>query len=390
MTSTTVASPTRTRLVVALGVLVLLGSMVVAVAVGAGDRDFLDLGIYRDAVSTWWHGDSPYGVAFTDGLQFNYPPSSLVLLVPLDLLPQTLTGVLLVLLGAVLLWSSGRWSLPGAPITGIALTTGLLSMSEPVQMTWRYGQVDLLVVAAVTAALVRPVGRGAAPLLGAAAGLKLLPVTFLLVPALQHRLRTVGLALATTGLLVALALVRAPSMLGDYLDQLVHGAVLIRPADEGHNVSWRGLLGWAVGDHATAAWFLVVLALGAVGLVTLVRAVRLGDRLSAVCVVALLGLLLSPVTWTHHWVWVVLLLGTAIPWWRSDRRIDRAHLIAVLALTAAMVLWLPTWFTDVDHSYRTDGLRWLCAYSYVLLGTVVLVTLALRVRTDAVAARSGP
>jgi hypothetical protein len=48
-----------------------------------------------------------------------------------------------------------------------------------------------------------------------------------------------------------------------------------------------------------------------------------------------------------------------------------------------MVLWVPAWFANPDHSYGTDGLRWLSAYSYVLLGTVVLLTLAVRVRTDA-------
>jgi alpha-1,2-mannosyltransferase len=173
-------------------------------------------------------------------------------------------------------------------------------------------------------------------------------------------------------------------MLGDYLDQLLHGAVVIRPGDVGHNVSWRGLLGWALGaDRAGAAWLVVTLVLGMVGLVTVVVALRTGDAVAAVSAVALVGLLLSPVTWTHHWVWIAVVLGTALPAWRSPRRVDRAHLVAVLTLTTALVAWVPTWFTNPDHSYGTDGLRWLSAYSYVLLGTVALLTLALRVRTDA-------
>ena len=118
-------------------------------------------------------------------------------------------------------------------------------------------------------------------------------------------------------------------------------------------------------------------------LATVVRTLRTGDTVAAVSTVALVGLLLSPVTWTHHWVWVAVVLGTALPAWRSTRPIDRAHLSAVLALVVATVLWVPTWFLNQDHSYGTDGLRWLSAYSYVLLGTVVLITLALRVRADA-------
>jgi alpha-1,2-mannosyltransferase len=377
-------APTRQRIVVVLGLALVVGSAVVAVEIGIGDRDFLDLGIYRDAVSTWWHGQSPYGVPYSDDLQFNYPPSSLVLLTALSVLPRTLTGILLVAVGAALLGLVLRWSLPVLPTTGIAALAGVLALSEPVQMTWRYGQVDLIVLAAVSAALLRASARAEGPLLGAAAGLKLLPVSFLVVPALQRRWRTVVVALVTTAGLVVVAVARTPSMLGDYLDQLLHGAVVIRPGDVGHNVSWRGLLGWALGaDRAGTAWLVVTLVLGLVGLVTVVVALRTGDAVAAVSALALVGLLLSPVTWTHHWVWIAVVLGTALPAWRSPRRVDRAHLVAVLTLTTALVAWVPTWFTNPDHSYGTDGLRWLSAYSYVLLGTVALLTLALRVRTDA-------
>jgi alpha-1,2-mannosyltransferase len=380
-----VAPATRQRLLGVLGVALVLGSAVVAVVLGIGDRDFLDLGIYRDAVGTWWHGRSPYGVPYADDLQFNYPPSSLVLLTALSVLPRTATGILLVPVGASLLWLVLRWSLPSVTTPGIALIAGILAMSEPVQMTWRYGQVDLLVLAAVSAALIRARSRTDGPLLGAAAGLKLLPMTFLVVPALQRRWDTVVVACLTTAGLVVVAIARTPSMLGDYLDQVLHGAVVIRPGDEGHNVSWRGLLAWALGDGRSAAlsWLLIAVALAVIGLVTVVRAVRTGDLVAGVSAVALLGLLLSPVTWTHHWVWVAVVLGTALPAWRSRRRVDRAHLVAVLALVTATVVWAPTWFANPDHSYARDGLHWLSAYSYVLLGTVVLATLALRVRTDA-------
>ena len=377
----------RDRAVGVLGAALLAGSAVVAARTGRGaavDGGFLDLGIYRDAVATWWHGQSPYEVPFAEGLQFNYPPSSLVLLSPLTIGPRALVGTVLVMVGAVLLWLVCRWSLPAFSAPVIALVAGLLAMSEPLQMTWAYGQVDVLVLTAVAAALVRPSPRADGVLLGGAAGLKLLPVSFLLVPALHRRWRPVAVALLTAGVLAALALARVPSMLGDYLDQLRHGAVVIRPVDEGHNVSWRGLLGWAFGrDGATLPWLVVALVLGVVGLLTVVRATRRGDLVAAVSTVALLGLLLSPVTWTHHWVWVAVVLGTALPTWRSGRGVDRAHLAATLLLALATLVWVPSWFPNPDHTYGTEGLRWLSAYSYVLLGTVVLVTLALRVRADA-------
>jgi alpha-1,2-mannosyltransferase len=373
-------------MVSAVGVVLLVGSCAYAAHQGLGTYDgagFLDLGIYRDAVATWWSGRSPYDVAFAEGLQFNYPPSALVVLSPLTIGPRGVMGILLLAVGAVLLWLTCRWSLRAFSAPVIALVAGLLAMSEPVQMTWAYGQVDVLVLAAVTAALVRASPRADGVLLGGAAGLKLLPVSFLLVPALQRRWRPVVVALATAGVLAALALARVPSMLGDYLDQLRHGAVVIRPVDEGHNVSWRGFLGWAFGrDSATLPWLVVAVVLGVVGLLTVARATRRGDLVAAVSAVALLGLLLSPVTWTHHWVWVAVVLGTALPAWRSTRGVDRAHLVATLALALATLVWVPSWFPNPDHTYGTEGLRWVSAYSYVLLGTVVLVTLWLRIRAD--------
>jgi alpha-1,2-mannosyltransferase len=41
-------------------------------------------------------------------------------------------------------------------------------------------------------------------------------------------------------------------------------------------------------------------------------AVRAGDQLSAVVTVQLFGLLVSPISWSHHWLWIIpLVLWTA-------------------------------------------------------------------------------
>src|SRR6266545_2595030 len=67
----------------------------------------LDLDVYRVGAQVWMNGDDLYGVLppTTKGLvlPFTYPPISAVLFWPATILPLTLTGVLLAVLGAVLL-----------------------------------------------------------------------------------------------------------------------------------------------------------------------------------------------------------------------------------------------------------------------------------------------
>lgn len=64
------------------------------------------------------------------------------------------------------------------------------------------------------------------------------------------------------------------------------------------------------------------------------------DRLGAVVIVSLFGLLLSPISWTHHWVWLIPLMI----WLRHgplrDERGARVLGWGWLALTLVGVPWL--------------------------------------------------
>jgi alpha-1,2-mannosyltransferase len=57
-----------------------------------------------------------------------------------------------------------------------------------------------------------------------------------------------------------------------------------------------------------------------------------GDALGALLVTAFLGLLVSPVSWTHHWVWAVPLIA-----WLCVRR-RPWHAVAVVVLFASSVV----------------------------------------------------
>ena len=74
--------------------------------------------------------------------------------------------------------------------------------------------------------------------------------------------------------------------------------------------------GAGTGDPPRTWWLVAVLVTGLAGLTVAVWAHRRGHRLAGTVCCAITGLLISPVSWTHHWVWAVPLLVwlTAAAW----------------------------------------------------------------------------
>src|SRR6185369_3422814 len=64
------------------------------------------------------------------------------------------------------------------------------------------------------------------------------------------------------------------------------------------------------------------------------------DRLGAILIVQLFGLLLSPISWTHHWVWLLPLMIWLWHGQLRDRTGARVLRWGWLALTVIGVPWL--------------------------------------------------
>src|SRR5207244_8480956 len=74
------------------------------------------------------------------------------------------------------------------------------------------------------------------------------------------------------------------------------------------------------------------------GLAVVRRLARQGREMEAIAVTALLGVLLSPVSWIHHFLVVVVVIGAILADGRSRRR------VAIAAGTAAFfALTIPWW-----------------------------------------------
>ena len=138
-------------------------------------------------------------------------------------------------------------------------------------------------------------------------------------------------------------------------------------------------------DPAYRWWVIAALLVGLAGIAVAAWAHRRGHRLAGVTCCAITGLLISPFSWTHHWVWAApLLVALAATAWR--RRSAGYGLVAVVA-AAVFSGRIP--LPGPGHS--PGPVRLLEGDLYVLCGLAVLAGTALAlIRERVQAARTLP
>jgi alpha-1,2-mannosyltransferase len=321
--------------------------------------ELIDLEVYRDGASTLLHHSSSlYDAALGRfGLPFLYPPFAAIAFIPLthvdwDLARQLFTGLGLAALVASIWWAWGMAGRrPGVERAGLTLAIAAIALwLEPVQQTLLFGQINFIVLGLVVYDLHlrddRP-WKGVA--LGVAVGLKLTPALFVVYLFLTGRRRAALTAVGIFAATVLIGLATAPSaarqywggdfLVGDKIGQSYVG-----------NQSLKGALLRLVGEGTTADRLYVVAAIvvAVAGLWLAVRAHRSGDELLAVVVTAVTMLLVSPISWSHHWVWVALVLVLL-----ADRALRRPVGWALPTL-AVLVLLSWAWFGRVGDDGRDD------------------------------------
>ncbi|GGU38140.1 glycosyltransferase 87 family protein [Lentzea flava] len=276
----------------------------------------IDLDVYRLGGLAWLDGRSLY-VGFTGPpldpqLPFTYPPIAAVLFSGLSLVPQAAHTLLVVAAGFVLLTAVCvavvRKVRPGLTWTaGPLAAIGALTL-DPVWMTFGYGQVNLLLLGLVVVdCLLVTDRRCRGVLVGVAAAIKLTPAIFVLYFLARREWRAAITSMVTFAALVVAGFLAAPKDSVQYWFRSLLNPDRIGDISLSTNQSIKGLvrdLGLAHGAE-TLLWA----ALAAVVVAAAVFvARRTRDDLVALFVVATAGLLASPVSWVHHWVWCVPVL----------------------------------------------------------------------------------
>jgi alpha-1,2-mannosyltransferase len=382
-----------------------------------GTHWHLDLRVYRSAGHALFHGGSPFTAFYTEShLPFTYPPFALLVLSPLSLGPLGLIEALWWLASsAALVFTLYRLmtadrplpadthalptdsrpsttgtgevlrepdavAAPSGPSPGLglakpralavaALLGALATLAlEPVRSNFDYAQINVLLMLLVVVDLTnrqatRTWWRGC--LIGVAGAIKLTPLLYLAAFAVRRDWRSLARGAGTFVAATAVSWLILPSDSRLYWFHQATDAQRTGPIAIVSNQSWNGLLRrppfhW--GDPTAVLWVILVIATVACGVFLAARLTAAHRTAETVMALGLTELLVSPVSWTHHWSWVAIAPIAAVSLWRVHRAVAWLLLVLVALAVTAPYLWL-------QHGPAS----YVAGNALVLMGAAVLV-----------------
>jgi alpha-1,2-mannosyltransferase len=347
--------------------------------------NFVDLHVYVGGAATIGTPTALYDYVYAEKtpdfpLPFTYPPFAAVVFYPLHLLPFGLVafawqiGIIAALYGVVRV-SQRLLSPRGEPgDRRIAMLWTAVGMwIEPLRNTFDYGQINVLLVLGVLYAVYSSRWWLSGLLVGLAAGVKLTPA----ISGLYFvGVRRWGAAIFAAVVFAATVLVSA-LVVGDqaryYFTHLLGDASRVGPVGTSFNQSWRGGISRILG-HDAGYGPLVLGAIAATVVLALLawRAVGTDDRLGGIIVVQLFGLLLSPISWSHHWVW---LLPTMIWLIRGPLRERPGAKILGWGWLALTLIGPPWLLSFAQPSIWQSSRPWYLAWAGLVYIVATLLTL---------------
>ena len=245
------------------------------------------------------------------------------------------------------------------------LVAAALFWTEPVQRTLWLGQIELVLMALIIWDQCQPDRRwwkGAG--IGIAAGIKLVPLIFIPYLLLTRRFRQAAVAAGTFAATIGLGYVVLPTD----SSQWWLGGLFAQGGRTGFvgwagNQSLRAIITRLVGSIAGAqpVWLVAAVVTAALGLVCAAALDRAGYRMVGLLCCALTGLLVSPISWDHHWVWIIP--GVTVAAHYAVRSRDVAARWAAGGLAAVIILVFGAWPGNLwgqpkDLGNFSEGLIW--------------------------------
>ena len=353
-------------------------------------KKFIDLEVYRVGGQTWLAGLELYSRQFPapfpgPALPFIYPPFAAILFSVLVFVPWNVAVACFLLASLAALYLScvvvaqclERHRLDQrhlVALLGAAATATILVWAEPVRQTLGFGQINLLLMLLVAAdCLVRHPRWPRGTLIGITAAIKLTPALFLLFFIARRQWRPVIVATASFLSAGLLALALAPADSVQYWRHTMFD--LNNRVGVAHytNQSLRGMLHRFGLDSGleSALWFgLSLITVGCAWLVA-ARLRAWGEDVLALLVIAAAGLLASPLSWSHHWVWIApALVALSSAWLRSRN----TYLVVLIAVVAAIFGIGPHALLPHDSDRELTWTWWqhLVGNSYVWIAAALL------------------
>ncbi|GAB2572513.1 glycosyltransferase 87 family protein [Kribbella endophytica] len=359
----------------------------------------IDLRVYRMGGSVLLDRASLYDAQLPgSGLPFTYPPFAAIAMVPLAAVPWGValvvwTTISVLCIGAI--WRAAlpesAWNLLPQRFTNqrIAILAALTLASlllEPVWQTIQFGQINLLLTAMILLDLIRPQNaRWRGFWVGVTIGIKLTPLpflAFLLVTKQWRAFRNALLGLLAT---MAIGFVVVPNQSWEYWTVVIRNANRVGGLAYTANQSFMGFLS-RLGDDAgwiQPVWFVLSAVFGLLVLWLARRYWLADERVTAISVMALAVLYASPVSWSHHWVWIIPLGISLIR--AVDRQWGRRPAIATAVLWYGLFVLRSIWWVPYRDDRELSWSFWqsIPGNSHLILGMIAFVVLAITSRAKA-------
>ena len=313
-------------------------------------------------------------------LYFIYPPIAAILMTPLAIGPYVFWQVV---------WTGGLvWAQQsvlkrcGAPrgwklgLLGIAVVLAV----EPIRTTLGYGQVNTILMALVVADLLpdRPEQRRRIPqgsLIGLAAAIKLTPALFVIFMFLIGKRRAALTAIISFAVFTGIGAILLFRETVVFFGGLSGGDTRTASPLYTGNQSLLGVF-FRLGDSSRTTTLLglaVAAVLAVLGCLVATSWWRNHEKVFAVAIVGLTTCLASPLSWTHHYVWILpmgmAVLSPGVPRWA--RYVGGLWVIWVCVCLPLAVLPYAG-----GRERQFDFLQQLVANLGPMLGVILLVGLA--------------
>lgn len=340
----------------------------------------IDVDVYRSAASAILHGKYLYGAdASAHGLPYLYAPFGAALFSPLSWIPVSpmhviWTAVLMAALGGVV-YHSLEYASPGFVkrfgALGFLGVFGVALAMEPIADNFKFGQINLLVGLGVLLDLRRRTGKiPVGVLTGIAGAVKLTPLFFAVYLFLRGRRRDAYVSFGTFGICTLAGFAVSFKSSWDFWTSVAYDSSRVGVAFI-TNQSINGFLTRVLDgpDNVGPGWKLLFAAVGAAGLWIALRSVKAGDVMKGDVIVGVTALLISPISWSHHWVWVV----PALCWLTfSPSRPKFGRQVAVFAVAlfvTAPIKWVPA---GNNAEYAYNALQMIQGNAY-LIGAIAFL-----------------